>query len=188
GVAPRRDADDFTVAIDDGTAGVAAVDRDIRLQNRNVRDVALDGGDVARAQRRLEIAVAREPAADHVIGAARDGRVADGPDGIGDAHRIRITDANRGKVLPRNLHERQIRASLVQRRREIADPEGELLSVGELDFVDHANRLELPAGHHALDVAIEAVAAMNGAERFDGKVAQQRGDRAVAEQLVAQRR
>ena len=135
GVSPRRDADHFAVAIHRRAAGVAAVDGDVRLKHRRVGDVALDGGDDAGIERRLEIAVAREPAADDVVGAAGDGRIADRPDRLADARGVGVAERERGQVLAIDAQQREVGAALRQRGREAVDRERQLLAVRQLDLV-----------------------------------------------------
>src|SRR4029079_7164644 len=85
---------------------------------------------------------AREPAADDVVAAAGDGRVAEGPDAVADAHVVGVGQGDYRKVLAGDAQQGQVGAALGQRRRIALDRERHLRAVGELDVVDDGDVVE----------------------------------------------
>ena len=93
----RVDANDLTVHIDERTAGVAVVERGVRLDQRHRHavdiDVAVDGGDDAVGQRAAQIDAER---------------VADGIDRVADRERVGIAELRGGKPVSVHLDDGKV--------------------------------------------------------------------------------
>ena len=186
-MSPRGDSDHFSFAVHGGTAGVPAVDSDVRLKYRRIGDVVFDRRDSSIRQRRFEVALPRKPAADHVIRAAGHFRVPDGPDGIADAHALGVSQLQCGEIFSGDAKQRQIGAALRQRRRITFDLERHLLAVRKLDFVHGRDVIDFPLGSQRHDVLLERLAPIQPPQLVDREMFQERGNRAVAQQLLLQR-
>ena len=162
-VPPRRDADDVGFSIDGRTAGVAAINSDVRLKDLRVGDVVLDRGDRSVRKRRFEIAFAREPAADDIVRAARDFGIADRPHRVADADVVGIAELQRRKIFARHTQQREIGSALAERRRVTLDLERHLLAVRQLDVVDDRDVIDTSSRCQSRDVPLERITAIQTA-------------------------